>query len=511
MTKTLRFWIAFAIAAAFAVSAFALSDEYVQFGKGPAQWVMTKDEQARWKNVNTDDEAKKFIDDFWARRGQAFKAEFEARVKYADEHFAEGRKRGSMTDRGHALIVLGGPARVQRTGAPAANTPPRLSGSTSPDLSEDATADQVRARQAWTYEQAKTPNLPLPTVDIAFVDSLNNGEWRLERTRTSGDYNVIFEKVNEKAAAAPAQTATTTTTTTTTETKTTTGPAAAVPPAQLKNAAYQTAVDELKSGKSAINKNVYVAYSELVAPTGEFYVPVELFIPKSSALTPESVDTFFGVVEDANGKAVFAFEEPAKLTTSKDEQFIDKTLTLPAGSGKYTAYVGLAKGDTPVVVSSKALDVNEVAKDAAGTSKLLLSNNIYETDKAAPVKSPFAFGRLKVVPKANLAFTTSDELTYFVELHNPGIDPATNLPKVQVKLELSGGKLKQPIPRPLSDVTALPLSGAPGPGQYAIIDSIQLEQIKSALAPGDYLLKVKIVDTVSKQTYNLEQAFKITG
>ena len=510
MTKTLRFWIAFAIAAAFAVSAFALSDEYVQFGKGPAQWLMTSSEQAQWKNVKTDDDAKKFIDDFWARRGQAFKAEFDARVKYADEHFPQGRTKGSMTDRGHVLIVMGGPAKVQRSGAPAANTAPRINPNSSPDVTED-TADRVRARQAWTYELAKTPNLPMPTLDVAFVDTLNNGEWRLERTRNSGDYNVIFDKMNEKTAALAAQTTTTTTTTTTTETKTTTGPAAAVAPAQLKNAAYQAAIDDLKGGKSGINKNVFVTYSELVAPTGEFYVPVELFIPKSSSLTPESADTVFGVVEDANGKAVFAFEEPAKLTTSKDEQFVDKTLTLPAGGGKYTAYVGLAKGDTPVVISSKALDVTEVAKDAAGTSKLILSNNIYETEKAAPVKSPFAFGRLKIVPKANLAFTTNDELTYFVELHNPGIDPATNLPKVQVKLELSGGKLKQPIPRPLSDITALPLSGAPGPGQYAIIDSIQLEQIKSALAPGDYLLKVKIVDTISKQTYNLEQAFKITG
>jgi len=109
------------------------------------------------------------------------------------------------------------------------------------------------------------------------------------------------------------------------------------------------------------------------------------------------------------------------------------------------------------------------------------------------------------------SLTTSDDLTYFVELHNPGLDPATNLPKIQVKLELSGGKLPKPIPRPLADITALPLSGAPGPGQYAIIDSIQLEAIKSALTPGDYLLKVKIVDTISKQTYNLEQPFKIVG
>ena len=505
MTRPIRFVIAFAIAAAFAVSAFALSDEYVQFGKGPAQFLMTKDEQAQWKNLKSDDEAKKFIADFWARRGEKFKTEFEARVKYADEHFAEGRRKGSMTDRGHVLLVLGGPAKVAKTDAPQATNAPRINPNASPDLTQD-TADRPRARQVWTYEEGKTPNLGMPVLDVAFVDILNNGEWKLERTRASGDYNVAFEKMN-LANAAPAQTTTTTTTTETT--KTTTGPAVAVPPAQLTSPALQAAVNDLKAGKSAINKNVFVTYSELVSPTGEFYVPIQLYVPKSSPLTPDSADTFFGVVEDANGKSVFAFQDSAKLTTSRDEQFVDHTVILP--TGKYTAYVGLAKGDTPVVIASKPLEVNELAKDATGTSKLILSNNVYETEKAAPVKAPFAFGKLKIVPKANLVFTTADELSYFVELHNPGIDPATNMPKIQVKLELSGGKLTKPIPRPLSDVTALPLSGAPGPGQYAIIDSIQLEQIKSALSPGDYLLKVKIVDTVSKQTYNLEQSFKITG
>ena len=91
MIKSFKIAVALMIAAAFAIPAFALSDEYVQFGKGPAQFLMTKDEQAQWKAVNTDDQAKAFITSFWARRGERFKQEFEAKVKYADEHFADSR------------------------------------------------------------------------------------------------------------------------------------------------------------------------------------------------------------------------------------------------------------------------------------------------------------------------------------------------------------------------------------------------------------------------------------
>jgi len=47
--------------AVIAVSAFALSTENAEWGKGPAQFLMTKEEAARWKAVKTDEEAAKFI------------------------------------------------------------------------------------------------------------------------------------------------------------------------------------------------------------------------------------------------------------------------------------------------------------------------------------------------------------------------------------------------------------------------------------------------------------------
>ena len=125
MRTLTRAVVVVSIAALAATASAALSPKFVECGKGPAQYLMTKDEQAQWKAVKTDDDAKKFIDAFWARRGPNSKADFEAKVKYADEHFAEPHKKGSMTDRGHVLIVLGGPAKRQQS-APQMNTPPRI-------------------------------------------------------------------------------------------------------------------------------------------------------------------------------------------------------------------------------------------------------------------------------------------------------------------------------------------------------------------------------------------------
>jgi GWxTD domain-containing protein len=100
-----------------------LSTNVQEWGSGPARWLMTKDEQRAWSKVQTDAEANAFIDLFWARRDPTegterneFKEEFERRVASADRDFAFAGKRGSLTDPGRVLILLGAPRENTRDG-----------------------------------------------------------------------------------------------------------------------------------------------------------------------------------------------------------------------------------------------------------------------------------------------------------------------------------------------------------------------------------------------------------
>src|SRR5437763_1434622 len=121
--KMRKFLIAVAVAIA-AVSAYAqLSPQYVDWAKGPVQFLMTPEEQAQWKTLKNDTEASAFVDLFWARRdptpgtpANEYKVRFDSSVKYADEHFTAGRTRGSMSDRGKVLILFGPPSKVQVSG-----------------------------------------------------------------------------------------------------------------------------------------------------------------------------------------------------------------------------------------------------------------------------------------------------------------------------------------------------------------------------------------------------------
>ena len=499
-----------------AASGFAqLSMAKADWARGPVQYLMTKDEQAQWNAIKSDADADRFIAVFWARRDPTpktpvneFKDDFDARVQYADQHFGTARQRGSLTDRGRILVLFGAPSRAMRSGGKGGinqpTTPGATLGAAGAPAGSEAEDTSTAEQQLWVYEGAVAEKaFAAPRVELRFIDRMGQGEMKLETPRidlSSAAQRVVMANITQPGLTEPP--------TYQQQPAPAAQPAAAAPAApttNLKTAALETAVTEARSAKPS-NKAI-VSYVEFVAPTGDSYVPVELYVPGSAGLAADAADTFFGVIEDAAGKRVSAFEEPATLTASKTDYFVDKSLTLPAG--KYTATVGLAKAGTPVVVTAVPLEVTGLTKESTGTSPLILSNNIYELQTAAPVKTPFAFGKLKIVPKANEAFSNKDDLGYFVEVHNPAIDTATNLPKLQMKMELVDSKGKTVAGAPLADANALPLSGAVGPGQYAIINSIPLAQMSKPLAPGEYTLKMKIIDTISKQSFNLEQKFTI--
>ena len=106
------------VAAAF--PSLAALDKYKDWEKSPEYaYLATDDEKKEWKKIASDQDAEKFIALFWARRDpdlktpqNEFRERFEALVKKADELFPLGRKRGALTERGKALILIGPPKAI---------------------------------------------------------------------------------------------------------------------------------------------------------------------------------------------------------------------------------------------------------------------------------------------------------------------------------------------------------------------------------------------------------------
>jgi len=83
---------------------------------GPTRWLMLPDELRQVQRMRTNREAVDWLETFWRRRdpdpdqpGNETAKTFYQRVEAADRLYSDGGIRGSLTDRGRALILLGPP------------------------------------------------------------------------------------------------------------------------------------------------------------------------------------------------------------------------------------------------------------------------------------------------------------------------------------------------------------------------------------------------------------------
>jgi len=428
-------------------------------------------------------------------------------VQQADANFKSEKQRGALTDRGKTLILYGVPTKLERTGNQRQVARPA-------GINESpATSDPEENNETliWTYDgDASTKYFGQPRAVIRFIDRFGNSDFRVERggvDLAAAQQRAITASVTQPNLTAPPTFAT--------APQQPAAPAAPAAPAiqtELTTDALKNAVAEFKkSSKSATP--VYASTGEYVTAGGVTYAPVLVYVPKASATGTSG--TFFGVVEDASGKNVLAFEQPATLSATKDDFFVDKSLTLPAG--KYRGYFGIASGDKVSVAAADMELTGALDKDATAASGLILSNNIFPLNAPQAPTDPFAFGGLKVIPKSDRVFRTADELWYFVELRNPGVpEPAAvtdttvpiaePAPKLQIKLEVEGvdatGK-KTKMSAPPMEVDATPVKGVPN--HWAVGSSIPLATFK----PGDYTFTAKVIDTVKKSSYTFTDKFKV--
>jgi GWxTD domain-containing protein len=82
---------------------------------GPVRWLMLPDEQREARRLRTAREASDFLAAFWRRRATPgsqpaeLARQFYERVEAADHLYGDEQTRGSLSDRGRALILLGPP------------------------------------------------------------------------------------------------------------------------------------------------------------------------------------------------------------------------------------------------------------------------------------------------------------------------------------------------------------------------------------------------------------------
>ena len=130
---------------------------------GPVSWLLLPSERKQLRRIDSSIASVRFIEDFWQRRdpdtakaGNPVRAAFNQRVDDADQLYPEPGRRGSLSDRGGALILLGSPSHLHITSRPSLRWNPRGG-------DQRRVTSEKRSYEIWGY---RLEDLPPALVEI---------------------------------------------------------------------------------------------------------------------------------------------------------------------------------------------------------------------------------------------------------------------------------------------------------------------------------------------------------
>jgi len=236
--------------------------------------------------------------------------------------------------------------------------------------------------------------------------------------------------------------------------------------------------------RDALNKykpsdaDLAAAWGEFALTDGTPFGALQLAVP--AAVAADSL-TFFGIVGDST------YFEELPVQHSGGDRFVERSLLLPPRIMR--GVFGLARKNEILGLASVAI------QQPSDVSRLILSSDVHLLPVAQDPLAPFAFGGTKVVPKPRATFRRSDEVWLFLEMRSAAA------PQLTTKLDIEGGPTKfKGAPTPAE---ATPLKGVPG--HYGVGNTVDL----SALKPGDYRVRVTLVDAVGKTSVTREASLRI--
>jgi GWxTD domain-containing protein len=463
-----------------------------EWREGPVRYIITKEEDKTYKQLDTEQERANFIDLFWRRRDPTprtdfneFKNRFRNRCLDANRLYSETSTPGWKTDMGKISILLGPPDEMVR----------------------DRVARGQRGTVIWIYRQPPFPDLPPNTV-IAFAKGVQ-GDYELS-TRptwdsdvahglqfmgdkpTDPEYNVrIFDNKDPLLLAQ------------------------GVPYSQddFETGFIYSRVQTMPPRDEAILHDVVVTkstfeafpfksrYSFFKTQSGETLVAVTLALKTTSVLYHSvggkdrpDVGLFGKLVDqDVAGHEVpISSEGSFAAAPQNDKAGIDDYLIyqalVPVPPGRYQAVYG---ADDRVAGKVGTFREPLVVPDLSKNDTLMLSSlTVAESvGSHTPVEgekpSPFVLGSLEVVQAPEPVFKPKESLNFYYQVYNVKRDPATNKPILDIDYDYFVKELDR-------DVKLGTIHVGPTAAQVQAY-SLPLERFPT----GEYELKVTVTDKVA--------------
>ena len=510
--KNRRAPLALVLVLASAPSLAAL-DKYKDWSQSPeAVYLATDEEKKEWKKIASDADAERFIALFWARRDpdlktpqNEFRERFDFLVKKSDELFPLGRKRGALTERGKALILIGPPkSMAQKADSSPLTTlaDPTATGPGNPGALGKLSPSTIVTQ--FLYEKAQLPPwADIPSLDLKFqvdVDVQRESIIELGPARKLEAKAVQMALVNPQLKELPVY-----------KTK---EQAAAEQKAAADKAAEESKGPALSDGARATLEGLArepfgaLALLPLSYRDGATRLMVQLFAPESAAGTGEGVKLLI-LARDKDGKDTVRLEEAAALRKTKSDFFADRAFRIVPGD--YDVAAALVDASGKVLVSARRpVSVTGLPTEFAA-SPLLVSVNDFPVDAPKP-DEPFTFSARRFVVKGDGRVEATDGLSYAVRLYNPPVDPVTRTITLKRTLKIKPkGQPAIDVPTPPEEPAKVPEAKEPGAVVLDIAGGVVESNLGQYFKPGDYELKLTLTDSASQKKLDLAAPFTVTG
>jgi GWxTD domain-containing protein len=485
-------------------------------------YIISDEERKSFRTLSNDEERDAFIEQFWLRRNPSpdspeneYREEHYRRIAYANEHFPAG-KPGWKTDRGHIYIAFGKPDDIE--GHPSG-------GSYDRKPEEGGGSTTTFPFEVWHYRYLEGVG---ENIDIEFVDSCQCGDYHFTLDRSEKDALLYtpgagltqYEEMNHKD-------------------KTDRfrgggieniggGPMAdqqqgkvfdriemaaklfAPPPVKFKDLENFISEHKLLTGPN-FPFDVRTDFVKVTEST--VLVPITLqlknrditFITKDGVA--KGVVNILGKVTTLTHKTVQTFEDTVEVT--QPAELLEKSLdrqsvywkALPLLPGLYRLDIAIkdVNNKDHIGIYGRGLEVPTYHDEKLGTSTLILADQMYTVSSREIGSGNFVIGNTFVRPRVGnsvrpndpVKFKRSQDLNFWMQVYNLGIDEATKSNSAKVSYQISDFATGAVVLEKQLDPKDL--------GTHS--DQLTVEKTLdiAGLQPGKYKVTVKINDAISKQ------------
>src|SRR5207248_857497 len=224
----------------------------------------------------------------------------------------------------------------------------------------------------------------------------------------------------------------------------------------------------------------------------------------------KSVVNLLGRLSTMTRRTVTTFEKPLEIDAPPDmlqkyaQQRSIYQQSVPLAPGRYRLNI-VAKDTVAGNLNNYevALDVPRFDEDKLASSSLILADTIQKLPTKSIGGGMFSIGDTKVRPRLGNKFTKDEKMGIYLQVYNFGPDEKTQKPSGSIEYEISKVGGNEKIMDFSEDIGSIPNASS---SQVTIEKLLPL----NALPPGNYTLKVKVLDKNRNQTVQQQGDFTVS-